>query len=728
LAQVFLSLFQPLMWRFALLALSTALSTLSSESPVGRVVDLIQQLKAKIEADGKAEQQVYDKFACWCETTINNKLDEISTNQTDIQKYSDDIEEASGTLGSLSAEIDQLKKDIAENRKSQADATAIREKENAEYTQFRFESEQTIGALEHAVKVLQGAGEKKPKAAMLEQAETLSVVAGVRSALAKFDTSRLPKSAVAALEAFLAHPEEMHKASFMQVQQNPFGDYAPASTQIQGILKSMYDEFTSKMESANVEEGSRNKVYKELMAQLSAELEILGETLTRSETTQAESDEKKAKDKVGRRDTQKELALNKKFLEETREGCRVEAEAWAERSRLRTEELGGITQAILVLTEQGSGDSRKRKDVFRRAAANNVSFLQESEARHIHAAMDKISDLARSTHSLRLASLVVRARATGHFDKVIVMVEKMVELLRQEDQDDIDAKRACERDFNDLNGDHSDLAREKKQQEALIRELETKMQTLTREISQADRQKKDQEKEVRDLQEERATEKKTFQTNLADDREAARLIGKAIETLSAFYKNNELKMGNFVQEEPRPEYTVDKEKRPETFSKSYGGRSSETGGIVAILKMIKEDVEHEMEESVKADKEAATEFWNMVNTLRKSIDQLKQSIANMTSDRSDAEQEKTDTESAKNGTSGGQSTNKQAFNAHCVECKWIYSNTSPQFATLSDKCDSFQVAEVSSFNTRKESREAEINGLEGARAALAGAREGPAEK
>merc|ERR1719357_645073 len=152
----------------------------------------------------------------------------------------------------------------------------------------------------------------------------------------------------------------------------------------------------------------------------------------------------------------------------------------------------------------------------------------------------------------------------------------MVELLREEDQDDIDAKRACERDFNDLNGDHSDLAREKKQQEALIRELETKMQTLTREISQADRQKKDQEKEVRDLQEERATEKKTFQTNLADDREAARLIGKAIETLSAFYKNNELKMGNFVQEEPRPEYTVDKEKRPETFSKSYGGRSSET--------------------------------------------------------------------------------------------------------------------------------------------------------
>ena len=37
------------------------------ETPVTKVVELINEMKAKIEADGKAEQKVYDKFACWCE-------------------------------------------------------------------------------------------------------------------------------------------------------------------------------------------------------------------------------------------------------------------------------------------------------------------------------------------------------------------------------------------------------------------------------------------------------------------------------------------------------------------------------------------------------------------------------------------------------------------------------------------------------------------------------------
>ncbi len=39
---------------FALFALANA------ASPVDKVVELIQELKAKIEADGKAEQKVYD--------------------------------------------------------------------------------------------------------------------------------------------------------------------------------------------------------------------------------------------------------------------------------------------------------------------------------------------------------------------------------------------------------------------------------------------------------------------------------------------------------------------------------------------------------------------------------------------------------------------------------------------------------------------------------------------
>merc|ERR1712087_943778 len=46
----------------------------------------------------------------------------------------------------------------------------------------------------------------------------------------------------------------------------------------------------------------------------------------------------------------------------------------------------------------------------------------------------------------------------------------------------------------------------------------------------------------------------------------------------------------------KPEYTVDPDKAPETIwdGGNYGGKTSETEGIVAIIGMLKEDLEKEM--------------------------------------------------------------------------------------------------------------------------------------
>lgn len=71
------------------------------------------------------------------------------------------IIELKASLASNGANIEQTKRDIAVNLEAQRDATAMRDKEHAEYSADRTESEQCSGALEAAVKVLTGAGEKK---------------------------------------------------------------------------------------------------------------------------------------------------------------------------------------------------------------------------------------------------------------------------------------------------------------------------------------------------------------------------------------------------------------------------------------------------------------------------------------------------------------------------------------------------------------------------------------
>merc|ERR1719265_261834 len=105
--------------------------------------------------------------------------------------------------------------------------------------------------LNHLFGILTGAGDKPASA--LQQAEILSVAAGVRGAL-RFAPSDVSEDDKKMVEQFVHDPMKFYshpKGSLAQVK-NPFGDYAPASGAIQGMLKGMYDSMTSDLESKNV--------------------------------------------------------------------------------------------------------------------------------------------------------------------------------------------------------------------------------------------------------------------------------------------------------------------------------------------------------------------------------------------------------------------------------------------------------------------------------------------
>merc|ERR1719252_141362 len=179
----------------------------ANESPITRVVELIQELKAKVEADGKAEQKTYDKFACWCEKTLARKAAAIDAAKETIEKTQKEIIELKGKLGELGATIAQLEKEIAENEEARKEATEIRDKEHEDYVAEKTEAEQCIGALEQAIKVLTGAGTKKALET-LQEAELLSVVAGVQGVLHRVPAAHeMSDRDVQTVKEFVAHPD-----------------------------------------------------------------------------------------------------------------------------------------------------------------------------------------------------------------------------------------------------------------------------------------------------------------------------------------------------------------------------------------------------------------------------------------------------------------------------------------------------------------------------------------
>merc|ERR1719498_1561068 len=124
-----------------------------------------------------------------------------------------------------------------------------------------------------------------------------------------------------------------------QISQNPFGDYAPAPTAIQGTLKNMYDSFASQLEAANADESNKQKTFEELIATKTQELNALKSTKVNKETTLGETSRNLADSEVEREATTKQLKDDEAFFEDTKAACKSRASQWAERSRLRTEEL-----------------------------------------------------------------------------------------------------------------------------------------------------------------------------------------------------------------------------------------------------------------------------------------------------------------------------------------------------------------------------------------------------
>merc|ERR1719235_2690261 len=95
--------------------------------------------------------------------------------------------------------------------------------------------------------------------------------------------------------------------SAAQTGNNPFGDYAPQSDRIVGILKGLYDTFTQSLEKANVEEADAQKSFEEFMDTKRAELKTLEQSAEQQQLSKAEKEKKMAASKLLRSDTQEQL-------------------------------------------------------------------------------------------------------------------------------------------------------------------------------------------------------------------------------------------------------------------------------------------------------------------------------------------------------------------------------------------------------------------------------------
>merc|ERR1719413_263026 len=346
------------------------------------------------------------------------KTKAIADAEARISDLTTKIEELTASSARLNTEIKNLEKEVAENQAALDKATAIREKELAEFNAEEKDALEAISALKSAVTVLS----KHNSLLQIPKSHMAGVAASVQNTMQKH---------AALLAGVLTHKDRRAIASFVQSPEDYFDaaptfkqSYAPQSGEIFGILRQMKETFESNLSASQKEELANQKAYEDLKAAKEEEIGA-GQAQIETKTGElADTDEKNAQAKIDVDDTKASLSADEQFLMMLKDKCQMTDKEWEERQKTRQLEMEAVSKALAVL----SGDDAH--DLFTRT----FNFLQSGASAHSErraSASQLLSTVAQRLHSPRLATLAYQVKLDA-FTRVKKAIDDMISQLLKE--------------------------------------------------------------------------------------------------------------------------------------------------------------------------------------------------------------------------------------------------------------------------------------------------------
>jgi len=336
---------------------------------------------------------------------------------------------------------------------------------------------------------------------------------------------------------------------------------------------------------------------------------------------------------------------------------------------------------------------------------------------------------------LEMLSLALAGKRSGKvsFAKVIKMIDEMVVVLQTEEQDDIDKKEYCGKQFDLADDKKKSLERSIGKEENAIATAKEAIATLSEEIASLTTGIKKLDKSVAEATEQRKEENTEYKALVAADTAAKELLGWAKNRLNKFYNPKLYKappkkelsredriyssMGNpdelvttaapggiantgisfaqirshsVNQEAPAPP--------PETWD-AYAKKSGESNGVISMIDLLIKDLEKELTEAKTQEKDSQADYEQMM----KDAAEKRTTDSKALTEKGDA---KADTEAALENHKAEQAS---AYKELMATDKYISS--------LHAECDWL----IQYFDVRKEARTDEIDALKKAKAVLSGA-------
>jgi len=340
-------------------AIVTAVSG-AQDSPVTKVVQLLNLMHAKLSLDQKEDDEIQTKMECWCNKTKVELLDEINTSEAEVATLKDNVQAFEDDIARITAEIREKDAELANLKETSRQMMDLRSHEHAVFVESENELTEIIGAVDAAVIALQKhnstakatflevpASRLRPLASLLvEHADTLNrlVTPLQREKLLLFTKSQL------GLGKMFAQPYEWN------------------SGEVSGTLTQMLEQFQNQLAGLRETETSQANKTEVAMNQslnvlLTAQHEVDEKTSLRAA---AEHEGALAKKELA--DMTEILEADKESLVDQEESCAASKEEHNRRQETRHMEIEAVGVAAAKL------DSDETRELFGRTFSS--SFFQ----------------------------------------------------------------------------------------------------------------------------------------------------------------------------------------------------------------------------------------------------------------------------------------------------------------------------------------------------------------
>jgi len=638
-----------------------------SANPIRKVVTMLQTLQSKVQAEGAKEKELYDKYMCYCKNAGGDLAKSIADAEAKGPELVSAIEEAEGHLAQLKSDIAAHQNDRAAAKTAMDEATALRNKENAAYTTFKDEADANIAAIGKATAAIEkGAGG-------FLQTSAAQLLRGLVQTRDMYDSERQD------MMAFLSTNS----------------DYAPASGQVIGILKTMHDEISKDLSDATNAENAAVGSYNDLMAAKKKEVVSLSGMIEKKLTRVGNLGVEIQQMRNDAGDTAEGLVDDKKFLADLDTNCAQKQKLYEENTKYRSEELAALADTIKILNDDDALELFKKTLPGASASFMQVQVTTKAMQSRALDILDAMRPQSNHRTQLDFISLALRGKKIG-FEKVLGMIDDLVATLKTEQQDDENKKEYCDAEFDTADDKKKALEKQVSDLETAIADAKEGIATTKEEIDALGDAIRALDKAVAEATEQRKEENEDFKVLMASDSAAKELIGFAKNRLNKFYnpklyKPPALAQVNIHQQDAPPP--------PPESIQAYKKSGEASNGIIAMMDALVADLDKEMTEAEVTEKDAQGDYEQM----------MKDSAAK----RAEDSKALTDKEAALADLQGSLQSNGDSKKATEAEL----GATNQYITSLHAECDWL----LKYYDMRKEARTNEIDALEKAKAVLSGA-------